>query len=101
MTLIGVNLVAKFAMSNYKNELAKCFISEGGSSTPKGDLKDLTAKWYELFMMTYFWSFCVKSSKLKQIRETQQQMAKELDIGKLFDKLDQDNLDDLEFKSNI
>ena len=25
-------------------------------------------------------------------------MAKELDIGKLFDKLDQENLDDFEFK---
>ena len=98
MTLIGVNLVAKFAMGNYKNELAKCFITEGGSSTQKGDIKDLTAKWYELFMMTYFWAFCVNSSRLKKIREMQSQMAKELDIGKLFDKLDQENLDEFEFK---
>lgn len=39
-------------------------------------------------MMTYFWAFGVKPEKLQKIRETQKDMGKELNIGKLFDKLD-------------
>ena len=33
MTLIGLSIVASFAANNYQNEMAKSFITEGGSST--------------------------------------------------------------------
>ena len=71
LTIISMQFVSKFAQNNYKNELAKCYISEGGSDTPKGDVNECTAKFYELFMITYFWSCCVKKKKLDMIDKFQ------------------------------
>ena len=96
MTLIGLNLVSKYATNSFKNEMAKSFITEGGSSSAKGDVSKLTASNFELIMMSYFWSWFVKPEKLKNIMETREKMTKELDIGKTFDKLDQINANDLE-----
>ena len=98
MTLIGLQVVGKFAANNYKNEMAKSFISEGGSKTQKGDVNEFTAKFSELFLMTYFGSCFVKKDKLQKIQKTQAEMTKELDMGKTFDKLDQPNVSDLEEK---
>ena len=71
MTLIGLSVVGKFADNSYKNEMAKSFVTEGGSSSQKGDVKKLTASTYELIMMTYFSTWFVKPEKLKNIKETQ------------------------------
>ena len=69
MTLIGLQIVSKFAANSYKNEMAKSFITEGGSDSAKGDVNKQTATTYELIMMTYFWSWFVKPEKLKNIKE--------------------------------
>ena len=76
--------------------MAKSFITEGGSNSAKGDVNKQTATTYELIMMTYFSTWFVKPEKLKNIKEMQEKMTKELDIGKTFDKLDQINPNDLE-----
>lgn len=98
MTLIGLNLVGGFSANSYKNELAKCFIDEGGSTTPKAGVNDHTARFFELFMITYFWGFGVKKQKITNLQNTQKEMTKELDMGKMFDKLDQINVNELEDK---
>ena len=70
MTLIGLSLVGSYSANAFKNEMAKCFISEGGSSSQKGDVNEFTAGPLELFMMTFFCSCFVKSEKLKNMKQT-------------------------------
>lgn len=83
MTLIGGFFVLGLSQRNFKAVLIK-----QSSELTEDASDDIKIHSYEIYMMAYLWSCCLRSKKFKEIRNADAKVSKSLNIAQLFKAVD-------------